>query len=151
MILLVWNLAEYECGILLYFLLTSHMQHSTPEISRATDFLGKIVLARISRPIGSKHPRYDLTYQVNYGYVPNTLSPDNEELDVYVLGVSKPIADFNGRCVAVIHRTDDADDKLVLVPQNARTPTDDEIREATDFQERFFTSEIIRANGYIGT
>ena len=45
----------------------------------------------------------------------------------------------------VIHRTNDDDDKLVVVPDD-RKYSDDAIRALTEFQERFFTSMIIRGN-----
>ena len=61
------------------------------------EYLGKIIKVVIDRPIGSKHPKYDLIYPINYGYVPNTISGDNEELDCYVLGVNKPLKEFKGK------------------------------------------------------
>jgi inorganic pyrophosphatase len=45
---------------------------------------------------------------------------------------------------AVIHRRDDDDDKLVVLPEGV-TLDDAEIRAAVDFQERFFVSKIVRA------
>ena len=85
-------------------------------VSKPEGFLGKLVTVVIDRPLGSKHPAWGFIYPVNYGYVPNTLSPDGEPLDAYVLGVSEPMEEFTGRCIAVIHRLD-GDDKLVLVPE----------------------------------
>ena len=41
-----------------------------------------------------------------------------------------------------MHRLNDNDDKLVLVPENKKY-TSDEIRVLTEFQERFFESIII--------
>jgi inorganic pyrophosphatase len=49
---------------------------------------------------------------------------------------------YTGVCIAVIHRLDDDDDKLVIVPEG-KTFTPDQIRALTEFQERFFNSEII--------
>lgn len=43
----------------------------------------------------------------------------------------------------MIHRLDDNDDKLILVPEG-RNYTDDQIRALTEFQERFFESVIVR-------
>jgi inorganic pyrophosphatase len=80
---------------------------------------------------------------LNYGFIPGTISPDGEELDAYVIGVDVPIQTFTGKCIAVIHRTNDDDDKLVVVPDGVEL-SDDEIRKATDFQEQYFKSEIIR-------
>jgi inorganic pyrophosphatase len=112
-------------------------------LSPASRFINSIISITIDRPLGSKHPEWDFVYPVNYGFVPNTKSGDGEEIDAYVLGVAEPFKEFTGRCIAVIHRLDDDDDKLVLAPEGSK-PTDDEIRVATDFQEKFFKSVIVR-------
>ena len=80
---------------------------------------------------------------VNYGFVTNTISADGEELDAYLLGEFKPVADATGKCIAVIHRTNDDDDKLIIVKDN-KEYTDDQIRALTEFQEQFFESIIYR-------
>ena len=107
------------------------------------DYLNKTITIQIDRPMGSKHPKHGFIYPVNYGYVPNTISGDGEELDCYVLGIYEPLTTFTGKCIAIIHRTNDNDDKLIIVPENTMF-TDDEIRVLTAFQERFFESEILR-------
>jgi inorganic pyrophosphatase len=114
-------------------------------ISKATDYLGKAVTVNIDRPLHSKHPKHGFIYELNYGFVPGSISPDGEELDAYIIGPNIPLKIFKGICIAVIHRTNDDDDKLVVVPENMNV-TDDEIRTATHFQEQFFKSEIIRAS-----
>lgn len=105
-------------------------------------YIGKIITAKIDRQIGSKHPEHGFIYPINYGYIPNTISGDGEELDCYVLGVFEPIENFTGECIAIIHRLNDNDDKLILVPKDKKY-TNDEIRVLTEFQERFFESIII--------
>ena len=107
------------------------------------EYLGTIVEVKIDRPLGSKHPKHGFIYQVNYGYIPNTISGDGEELDAYVLGEHEPIESFNGEVIAIIHRTNDDDDKLVVM-EKGRNYTDDQIRALTEFQERWFESVIIR-------
>ena len=97
----------------------------------------------MDRPLGSKHPKHGLIYPVNYGYVPGTTAPDGEELDAYLLGVFEPMDEFTGKCIAYIHRTNDDDDKLIIVPEGIEY-TDDQINALTEFQERFFKHEIIR-------
>ncbi|MFZ1735603.1 MAG: inorganic pyrophosphatase, partial [Candidatus Moraniibacteriota bacterium] len=79
-----------------------------------------------------------------YGYILDTKAPDGEELDAYVLGVERPVESFKGKCVAIIHRLNDDDDKLVVASKSSENMSDDEIRRATNFQEQFFQSEIIR-------
>ncbi len=106
-------------------------------------YLGKIVKVKVDRPIGSKHPKYNYLYPINYGFVPDTKAPDGEEIDAYILGVDKPIEVFTGNCIAIIHRIDDDDDKLVLCAEGQKF-TNHEIIEAVSFQEKWFKSVIIR-------
>lgn len=106
-------------------------------------FLGKILNVKIDRPLGSKHPKYGFIYPVNYGYIPNTISGDNEEIDCYILGVFEPLEEYTGKCIAIIHRKNENDDKLIIVPEN-KTFTNLEIEALTEFQERYFEYEIIR-------
>ena len=112
------------------------------------EYLNKTLEIKIDRPIGSKHPKHGFIYPINYGYVPNTISGDGEELDAYILGIYEPLDTFIGKCIAIIHRTNDNDDKLVIVPES-KTFTDSEIKVLTDFQEQYFESIIIRADNYI--
>ena len=106
-------------------------------------YLNKILEVKIDRPIGTKYKNYETIYPINYGYVPNTISGDGEELDCYILGIYEPLKTFKGKCIAIIHRTNDYDDKLIVVPENHNF-TNNQIGELTDFQEKFFTSEILR-------
>lgn len=110
----------------------------------ATKYIDQIVEITIDRPLNSRHPKHDFVYELNYGYVSGTKAPDGEEVDAYVIGPTKPLTTFTGKCVAVIHRTDDNDDKLVVVPSDMEDIQDEEIRCATLFQEQFFQSNIVR-------
>ena len=105
-------------------------------------YLGKVLTIKIDRPLGSKHPKHGFIYPVNYGYVPNTVSGDGEELDCYVLGVFEPLEEFTGKCIAIIHRTNDNDDKLIIIPDGKKY-TKEQIQALTEFQEQYFKSEII--------
>ena len=80
---------------------------------------------------------------VNYGFIKGTLAPDGEELDAYVLKINKPLEKFTGQVVAIIHRLDDDDDKLIVIPENENI-TDEEIEKSVAFQEKWFKHEIIR-------
>ena len=112
------------------------------------DFINKIVEVIIDRPIGSKHPEYDSIYPLNYGYIPNTVSGDGEELDCFILGINEKMEKYTGKCIAVIHRLDDNEDKLVIAPEGKEYTTSD-IRALTDFQEQYFKSIIIREDDYL--
>ena len=105
--------------------------------------LGNIVKVIIDRPLGSHHPKHkDIIYPVNYGYIPGVIAPDGEEQDAYILGVNEPITQFVGKVIAVIHRLNDIEDKLVVAPEN-KAFSKDEIADLVAFQEKFFDIEIL--------
>ena len=98
----------------------------------------------IDRPIGSTHPKHkDIVYEVNYGYIPNVIANDNEEQDVYILGIDKPINTFNGKVIAIIKRKNDTEDKWVM-SLNDKKYSKKEIKELTNFQEKYFKIKIIK-------
>jgi inorganic pyrophosphatase len=110
----------------------------------ARSFLGQTVKVAVDRPLGSRHPQHShIYYLLNYGFVPGTLAPDGEGLDAYILGVFAPVDEFEGVCIAVLHRLDDDDDKLVVVPPGV-TYSDAQILALTEFQERFFQTVVLR-------
>ncbi len=109
----------------------------------AKDYIGKKVKVLIDRELGSRHPKHGFMYMLNYGYIPNTVSGDGEELDAYLLGVYEPVKEYEGIVLGFIHRTNDDDDKLIVVPQGV-TYSDEQIKALTEFQERFFESKIVR-------
>lgn len=113
----------------------------TLETGRA--LIGEWITVVIDRPIGSNHPTAGFEYLVNYGYVPGTLAPDGEELDAYVLGLSEPVDTASGRCVAVVHREYEDDDKLVLVADDLDR-SDEDILGLVAFQEAHARHRIVR-------
>jgi len=83
------------------------------------NILGKIVTVTVDRTMGTFHSKYsDIFYTVNYGFIKNMMAPDGEDQDAYVLGVDYPVNEFTGSVVAIIHRLNDIEDKLVVAPQN---------------------------------
>ena len=114
----------------------------TSETVAARRFLGQVVSVTVDRPLGSRHPEWGFIYPVNYGFVPGTASGDGEPLDAYVLGVFEPLEAFTGPCIAVVHRLDEDDDKLVVVPEG-RWYTLEQIAALAEFQERFFRSTVL--------
>lgn len=111
----------------------------------AKQFLGKDVEITIDRPFGSKHPKHEFIYEANYGYLKGINAPDGEDLDAYYLGENKPLEKATGTVIAIIHRLEDDDDKLVVTPkEKIGVMTDDEIEKAVLFQEKYFKHEILR-------
>lgn len=103
------------------------------------EHLGELIKIKIDRPMGSKHPKHGFIYPINYGFVPGVMGGDGEELDAYLLGVFEPVEEYEGRLIAIIHREDDVEEKLVVAP---RTYTADQIMALVEFQERWFHSWV---------
>lgn len=108
-------------------------------------YLGKHVNLIIDRPLGSKHPKYNFIYPLNYGYIPNTISGDNEEIDAYVIGEFNPLEKYEGYVLAIIKRKNDIEDKLVVC-NDLNKYNKDQIKALVEFQERFFESTILMFN-----
>jgi inorganic pyrophosphatase len=104
--------------------------------------IGNKVKVIIDRPLGSCHPKHkDIVYTVNYGYIEGIIAPDGEEQDAYVIGIDKPLKEFIGVVVAVIHRLNDVEDKWVIAPEGVEF-TKEEIMKKVEFQEKYFKTEI---------
>jgi len=116
-------------------------QNKSLEIAR--ELLGKEVRVVFDRPLGTTHPKHGFVYETNYGYIPGIKAPDGEDLDAYYLGVTTSLQDAEGICIAIIHRENDDDDKLIVVPRETEL-TDEEILKAVYFQEQWFKSRIVR-------
>lgn len=109
----------------------------------AKELLGKKVEVTMDRPLGSRHPKHNFVYEVNYGYIAGIKAPDGEDLDAYFLGVDEPLQSSEGICIAIAHRRDNDDDKLIVVPEGVSLSNED-IMSAILFQEQWFDTEIIR-------
>ncbi len=111
--------------------------------NQVLSFLGKTIDIKIDRPIGYVHKKstYSLTYPINYGYIPDVIGGDGEELDVYLLGVNTPVKEYRAKIIAVVHRENDIEDKLVAVPENM-SYTKEEIKELISFQEKYYNTHI---------
>ncbi len=111
-------------------------------------YLGKQIEAEIDRPIGYLHVKgsKQLLYPVNYGYIPGVLGGDVEELDVYCLGEKQPLERFSGRVIAIVHRADDVEDKLVACPLDRDFDAHEICREIY-FQERFYDTTVETVDG----
>jgi inorganic pyrophosphatase len=111
---------------------------------KPTDYLGKIVEIKIDRPYGSRDPKHGFIYELNYGYVTGAESSEGKGLEAYYLGVKAPISIAKGRCIAVIHRTENINNILIIIPEEKDDISDEEIEKLTWFQEKYFLHEIIR-------
>lgn len=80
---------------------------------------------------------------MNYGYIKNIKALDNEYQDVYVVGINDPIKEFDGIVYAIINRTNDDEDKLIVV-KDGNNYSNEEIENYISFQEKYFKHKIIR-------
>ena len=106
-------------------------------------YLGKTVPIGIDRPIGYVHRKGEktLVYPINYGYIPDVLGGDGEELDVFLLGVDHPVETYTGRIIGIVYRADDVEDKLIMAPEGV-TFTVEEMTAAVHFQEKYYQSRV---------
>ncbi len=104
--------------------------------------IGATVTVTVDRPLGSYHPEHkDMYYPVNYGYIKGITAPDGEEQDAYILGVDKPVSEFTGQVIAIVHRYNDVEEKWVVAPEG-KVFSAEEIKEQIAFQEQYFQSEV---------
>lgn len=111
--------------------------------AQVRSYLGKSIYIRIDRPIGYLHrkEKYELLYPINYGYIPNVFGGDGEELDVYVLGIDKPIEECTVKIIGIVHRENDIEDKLIGAPAGMNFSAE-EMARATEFQEKYYSTFI---------
>lgn len=106
-------------------------------------YLGKTVHIEIDRPVGYVHKKekYSLHYPINYGYIPNVLGGDGEELDVYLLGINKPLLKADVQIIGIVHRENDVEDKLIAAPVGMNF-SKTEIENAINFQEKYYKTFV---------
>lgn len=116
--------------------------------AQVESYLGKTVTIGIDRPIGYVHHKGEktLVYPINYGYIPGVLGGDEEELDVFLVGVDEPVSEFTGRIIGIAYRADDVEDKLVMAPQGMDF-TAEQIARAVQFQEKYYHTTICAIDG----
>ena len=116
--------------------------------AQVESYLGKTVTIGIDRPIGYVHHKGEktLVYPINYGYIPGVLGGDEEELDVFLVGVDEPVTEFTGRIIGIAYRADDVEDKLVMAPEGMDF-TAEEIARAVHFQEKYYHTTVRALDG----
>lgn len=116
--------------------------------AQVESYLGKTVTIGIDRPVGYVHHKGEktLVYPINYGYIPDVLGGDGEELDVFLLGVDEPVESFTGQIIGIAYRADDVEDKLIMSPEGVEF-TAEQIARAVRFQEKYYHTTIRAIDG----
>jgi inorganic pyrophosphatase len=117
---------------------TKIQNNQSKTLAIAKKYLGKEIKIEIDRPLGTVHK--GMVYTVNYGFLPGVKTPDGEDLDAYFLDATEPIKNAKGQCIAIVHRTEDDDDKLVISNKHY---TKNELEKILFFSEKYFKHEII--------
>lgn len=103
--------------------------------------IGKKYRVNIIHPIGSVYEENeDIKFEVNHGIVENEVDALGNPQEAYVLGIDKPLSYFDGRLIAIIHRTNDIENKWVI--SNIHY-SKEEILEKVSFIEKYFNVEVI--------
>ena len=111
---------------------------------KVRSLLGKIVTVYIDRAYGTLHPKHkNIKYEQNYGYIKDFKAPDGDYQDVYVIGIYEPLDKFKGKVIAIIERTNDDEDKLIVCDQD-KDYSNEEIEKLIYFQEQYFKHILIR-------
>ena len=103
-------------------------------------FIGKEVKVIIDRPIGYHHK--GLVYPINYGYIEELTALDGEFQDAYLLDENESVTKSHGTVIAIVHRYDDVEDKLVVSMNQTKRRIED-IEKIVSFQEQFYKHDII--------
>ena len=113
-------------------------------------YLGSTVTIEIDRPVGYVHRKGEktLVYPINYGYIPDVLGGDGEELDVFLLGVDEPVESFTGRVISIAYRADDVEDKLIMSPEGMQF-TAEQMAELVHFQEKYYHTTVRAIDGSV--
>ncbi len=131
---------EPNFGLMLYFLIYPKVKKFYDFINNPRSFIGKRFKVTIDRPVGYDHN--GTIYELNYGFVNNTVSYDLEDLDCYILEEKEPLTKYEGKVVAIINRLNDVESKLVISNRNKKY-TKEEIIKLTHFQEQYFDIKVI--------
>lgn len=94
--------------------------------------LGKYVRVRVERPMGWHDVGTGTVYRLNYGSVESGLDPRSPVKGAYIMGVTHPVRNFEGRVVAVIKLPDRQGIYIVVSPKSKKYIVND-IKRAVSF------------------
>ncbi len=96
--------------------------------------LGKFVKVHVTAPMYSYNKRFGFKYQLNYGIVENVKTARNTVQCAYIMGISHPVRNFDGRVIAIVRRNGGKGIVWVVAPKSTRFIIH-EIKDAIDFAE----------------
>ena len=96
--------------------------------------LGRFVKVRVTSPMYSYNNRFGFKYKLNYGIVEDHKTRKNTVQCAYIMGITHPVRNFDGRVIAIVRRNGGKGIVWVVAPKSTRFIVND-IREAIDFAE----------------
>ncbi|MNT24200.1 hypothetical protein D3C72_1596630 [compost metagenome] len=114
-------------------------------LEKATSYelIDQTVRIEIPKSVMKKDKNIGTSFPINFGVIPDVLDGDGKKLECYIVGTENIKNEFTGKCIAVLHKFDNTEDKLI-VTQSDKNFSDNEIREILKFQEKNYLNEIIR-------
>ena len=103
--------------------------------------LGKYVRVRVTTPMYSFNKRFGYEYKLNYGVIENGQRVRFGAQGAYIMGISHPVRNFDGRIIAVIRRYDGKGVVWVVAPKSTRFIIND-VKEAVSFAENIERCDI---------
>ncbi len=94
--------------------------------------LGKYVRVRVEISMGSHDDKTGTVYRLNYGSVESGLDPRSPVKGAYIMGVTHPVRNFEGRVVAVIKLPEKQGVYVVVSPKSKKYIVND-IKQAVSF------------------
>lgn len=96
--------------------------------------LGKYVRVRVTAPMYSVNKRFGYEYKLNFGVIENGNRARYGSQGAYIMGISHPVRNFDGRVIAVVRRHGGKGVVRVVAPKSTRFIIND-VREAISFAE----------------
>lgn len=103
--------------------------------------LGKYVRVRVTVPMGTYDEKTATVFRLNYGSVESGLDPRTPVKGAYIMGVTHPVRNFEGRVVAVI-KTKDRQGVFIVVSPKSKKYIVHDIKNAVSFMYKDGTYTI---------
>ena len=103
--------------------------------------LGKCIRVRVTNPIGSVDEVSGNEYALNFGAVETPVEEGADVVGAYIIGISHPVRNFDGRVVATVRRKNKNGVALVVSPKSQRFIIN-EIKDGIDPTETVYGYNI---------
>jgi 8-oxo-dGTP pyrophosphatase MutT (NUDIX family) len=103
--------------------------------------LGKHARIRVCRAVGDIDRKYGFKYPLNFGYYVGS-NPDGkkERIGSFILGITHPVREFDGRVIAIL--TKDSGEQLLIVAPKSKHLINHEIDEQVGFLKEYFDYKL---------